>query len=248
MNYYQQLITAYTFDNIPLLAASAVTFGFGFLEYIYSFRLVRREGSGPFPVWMHTFYFAHDSSWAVFMFLAAREHDWNWFLLSVSAALLLWTLFETYCLIMVVRVERNEVFGAYFGQEVTIMQAVGAIFEQILAFYMLVNILIQFMGEGSFMQWALLTNMLMAVAPGVLWLRRSSRIGSGLGIALVIFGGTVNTFLPTGMFVLALPGVFDTVWFYVTGIVLSAIAAANVVMVAQFDAKQISDGQKRPIW
>jgi hypothetical protein len=246
--YYDQLIHAYTFGHVALLIASAITFGFGFWEYIYSFRLVRRERSAPFPLWMHTFYFAHDSSWAFMLFLAAARHHWNWFLLSASIALMVWCLFEVYSLTMAVRVERREIFGDYFGENTTVRQATTAIVVQILAFYGLVNLLIQFMGPGSFLQWAALTNMIMATVPGVLWLRRGSRAGNGLGIALVILGGTVNTFLPIGMFVTALPEVFDHPWFYLTGVVFTAIAAANVVMVAKFPAKQELPGRKRPIW
>ncbi|MEA5638857.1 hypothetical protein [Cutibacterium granulosum] len=36
--------------------------------------------------------------------------------------------------------------------------------------------------------------------PATVWLRRGSRQGNGLGIALVILAGTINTFLPIGMF------------------------------------------------
>lgn len=250
MSWYQPLIEAYTFSNISLLVASVITFGFGFWEYIYSFRLTHREGKGPFPIWMHTFYFAHDSSWAVILFLAARQREWNWFLLLASIALLVWTLFEVYNLVTAVRspVERREDFSRYLGDGVTPGQALAVIVVQILAFYGLVNVLIVFMGAGSFFQWAALTNMVMATGPATVWLRRGSRQGNGLGIALVILGGTINTFLPVGMFAAALPQVFNHPWFYIAGAIFTAIAAANVVMVARFPAKQRVPGQKRPIW
>lgn len=248
MSWYAPLTEAYRLDNVPLLIASAITFGFGFWEYIYSFRLVRREGKAPFPIWMHTFYFAHDSSWAVILFVAAAAHGWNWFLLASSVALLVWTLFEVYSLVLAVRVERQEIFGRYLGADVSRQQALGVIVMQILAFYGLVNMLIVFMGAGSFLQWAALTNMVMAVGPGTVWLRRRSREGNGLGVALVILLGTINTFLPFGMFVLALPQVFDTPWFYTTGVICTAISAAYVVMVARFPAKQAQPGTQRPIW
>ncbi|MVU80694.1 hypothetical protein GPX89_26010 [Nocardia sp. ET3-3] len=246
--YYEQLIDVYTFGNVSLLVASAITFGFGFWEYIYSFRLVRREGMAPFPVWMHTFYFAHDSSWAFMLFVAAARHNWNWFLLAASISLLAWTMFEVFNLTMAVRVERQEIFGAYFGEEVTARQAVAAIVAQVAAFYGLVNLLVVFMGPGSFFQWAAMTNMVMAAAPGLLWMRRHSRAGNGLGLALVILAGTINTFLPIGMFAQALPHVFDKPWFYITGVIFTLIAAAYVWMVARFPAKPLVAGQKRPIW
>ncbi len=250
MSWYDTLIQAYTFDNVALLVASVITFGFGFWEYIYSFRLTRREGVGPFPIWMHTFYFAHDSSWAVILFLAASRREWNWFLLGASIALLVWTLFETYNLVTAVRspVERREAFSRYLGQDVTPGRAAVAILVQILAFYGLVNVLIQFMGEGSFFQWAAITNMVMATGPATVWLRRGSRDGNGMGIALVILGGTLNTFLPLSMFATALPQVFNRPWFYIAGVIFTGIALANVVMVSRFPAKTQTEGQKHPIW
>ena len=59
--WYDSLQNAFTFDNIPLIIAAIVAFIFGYLEYVWSFKLIRRENKAPYPVWMHTFYWAHDS-------------------------------------------------------------------------------------------------------------------------------------------------------------------------------------------
>jgi hypothetical protein len=246
--FFDQLISAFTFSNVPLLVSAAITFAFGFWEYIYSFRLILREDKAPFPIWMHTFYLAHDSSWAIILFIAASEHHWNWFLTGAASALLVWNLFELFNLYKAVRVERQEIWGAYFGANVTVRQAILNIVVQVAAFYGIVNLLIAFMGQGSVLQWFALTNVVMAAGPGILWLRRGSREGTSIGLAIVILLGTVNTFLPTGMFVQALPGVFNTPWFYIAGVVFSAIAAGYLYLVVKFPAKQIIAGAKRPIW
>ena len=243
-----QLIAAYTFDNVGLLVASAVTFGIGFWEYIYSFRLVRREGSAPFPIWMHTFYLAHDSSFAVVLFLLASRHSWNWFLTGAAGALVVWALFEIYNLTMAVKVERREIWSPYYGDQVSVRQAVGSILVQLAAFYALVNIFRMYMGEGSFFQWASVTNMVMAAGPGILWARRGSRKGSSVGLAIVILLGTINTFLPTGMFVQALPGIFNQAWFYIAGVVFSGIAFKNLILLAKFPAKTRVKTEIKPIW
>jgi hypothetical protein len=246
--YYDRMIEIFTFDNIPLLVSAGIAFGFGFWQYIYSFRLVRREGKAPFPIWMHTFYFAHDSSWAFMMFLAAARYDWNGFFLTTSIALVVWTMFELYNLTQAVRIERREIFSRYFGEHVTSQQAIIAIVVQILAFYAVVNLLVRFMGSGSFLQTAALTNIVMAFGPGLLWLQRGTRDGNGLGIALVVLLGTINTFMPSGMWVKAMPEIFDTPWYYITGLVFTGIAAAAVVMVARFPAKPRSTDGTKPIW
>lgn len=40
---YDQLIVAFRLDNTPPVAVTALTFLFGYLEYIYSFALIFRE-------------------------------------------------------------------------------------------------------------------------------------------------------------------------------------------------------------
>lgn len=59
---FERLISEYTLDNYPLLLSSALTFALGYIEYVYSYKLVTTEGRAPYPVWMHTFYFAHDTT------------------------------------------------------------------------------------------------------------------------------------------------------------------------------------------
>lgn len=246
--FYQQLVDIYTFDNISLLVASVLTFGFGFWEYIYSFRLTIREGSAPFPIWMHTFYFAHDTTWAFLLLCEAPKYDWNWFLTGAGIALIVWGLFEVFNMYKALTVERVEIWGPYYGKDVTIKQAAINMVVQIVAFYCIMQVFIAYVGPGCFFQTAMVTNMVMASLPGLLWRKRGSRKGSGMGIALVILGGTINTFWPIGMFVVGLPEVFDHPWFYITGIVFTLIALSNLIYIARLPKKEQLPGEKRPIW
>jgi Na+/proline symporter len=108
------------------------------------------------------------------------------------------------------------------------------------------------MGPGSILQWFLFANMLMACAPGVLWMKRgareNTRIGMSMGLAIVILVGTVNTFQPWSMWVLAMPHAFNTPWYYITGVVFTAIAGFNLYNLAKLPPKPRLNGQKRPIW
>ncbi len=252
-SWYDQLMDVFTLDNTPLLISAGVTFLFGYLEYIYSFALIRREKKAPYPVWMHTFYLAHDSTWAVVMLVAASRNDWNWFLTACGIALLVWNCFEVYNITKVITVERQEVYGDYVQGEVGVAKALLLTGIQIPAMYALVWILIGFMGEGSIMQWFLFTNMLIAAAPGVLWMKRAARegtrYGTSIGLAIVILLGTINTFLPgANMWVLSMPGVFDNWVFYATGAVFVAIAIFNLVTVVRLPAKVPSLEIPRPVW
>jgi hypothetical protein len=240
-SWYDQLMSAFTLDNTQLLVVAAITFLIGYLEYMYSFALMRREKRAPYPIWMHTFYLAHDSSWAVIMFVAAAHNHGYWFFVATGIALLIWNFFEIFNIWKAVTVERQEIWGDYYQGEVTVRQALGNVAIQVAAMYTLVNILISFMGPGSIMQWFLFTNMLIGSAPGVLWMKRgakeNTRRGASMGLAIVILVGTINSFLPTSMWVLAMPEVFDTPIYYLTGAVFTFISAFNLYQLSKLPPK-----------
>lgn len=248
MNFFDQLVNAYTFDNVSLLVVSAITFAFGFWEYIYSFRLVFREHTSPFPIWMHTFYIAHDSTFAVLFFIEASKRNWNWFCLAVSIALVVWNAFEFVCVYYAIKYEREEIFGGYVAGEVTERKALLLIIAQTIAMYGIVWMIIMYVGKGCFFQWACVTNMVMAAGPTTLWMKRRDRRGMSIGLALVILAGTINNFLPCSMFATVFPEVFRHPTYYITGVIFVAIAVSNVMIVKSKPAKPYSGNGKKPIW
>jgi hypothetical protein len=243
----EELMHSYS-NNPTLLGLSAFTFLIGYLEYIYSFRLVLREHSAPFPIWMHTLYLAHDATGAVVFFDLARQHHYFWFFTLASVALVIWNLFECFNLFMAVKVERQEIWGRLYDGPVSVGSAVWRIAAQVVLMVCVVNIVRVFMNDTAMFKWFALTNVVMAVGPGILWRERRSRRGSSVGLAIVILIGTVNTFLPPGygMWTTATP-YFDQPWFYVAGVVVSAIAFYNVVMLLRFPPKATS-GPRKAIW
>jgi hypothetical protein len=243
----EEIIRSYS-NNPTLLLLSAFTFLIGYLEYIYSFRLVLREKSAPFPLWMHTFYFAHDLTGAIVFFQLARSHHFFWFFSMSSIALLVWNGFEVFNLFMAVKVERQEIWGRVGEQPVSARTAVARIVAQIVLMAVLVNLVRVFMNDEVMFKWFALTNVVMAVGPGLLWSQRRSRKGSSVGLAIVILIGTVNTFLPPGygMWTTATP-YFDQPWFYLAGVVISIIALRNLLLLLSFPPKTAA-GHRRPIW
>lgn len=250
MSYYEAMAAAFRPDNTPLILIGSITFAIGFLQYVYSVRLLVREKLSPFPVWMHTFYVAHDSTWAFFFFFAAGRYHDNPVFMAVSIAHVVWVMLEIYSLVQIVRfdISRREQFGLYFGENVSRNQAVLMIVGQLAAFYSLMNLGVHFMGEGSYMHTAILTQFIMAIGPGVLWMRRGSRAGGGMGVALCIIASTAVSFQPWSMWVIAMPDVFDTPWFYLMGAACLAITLFYAVTVARLPAKSPSDDGKKPIW
>lgn len=244
----QEFISSYT-NNLNLVVISAIVFAIGYIEYIYSFRLVIREKCAPYPVWMHTFYFAHDFTAALVFFQLARQNDFFWFFTLASIALIIWNCFEIFNLYMAVKVERQEIWGKFYNAAVTEKQAIFRIIGQIAVMFVVVNLFRVYMNDVVMFKWFSFTNILMAVAPGYLWAERKSRKGTSVGLSIVILIGTVNTFLPPGygMWTTALK-YFDQPWFYITGVVVSTVALYNVIMLIKFPAKERAEGEKKPIW
>jgi hypothetical protein len=242
-----EIIRSYS-NNPTLLALSAFTFLIGYVEYIYSFRLVLREKSAPFPLWMHTLYFAHDLTGAIVFFQLARTHHYFWFFTMSSIALLVWNGFEIFNLFMAITVERQEIWGRNGAQSIGVGSATARVAGQIILMAALVNLVRVFMNDEVMFKWFALTNVVMALGPGVLLSQRRSRRGSSVGLAIVILVGTINTFLPPGfgMWTTATP-YFDQPWFYLAGAVVSVIALRNLLLLVSFPAKIRTDHRK-PIW
>lgn len=243
----QEVMNSYA-TNPALLHISALAFLIGYLEYIYSFRLVLREKMAPFPIYMHTFYLAHDFTGAVVFGKLALEYEFFWFFSAASIALLIWNFFEMFNLYMAVKVERQEIWGDWHKNPVTKKQAIYHIIVQVALMFVVVNLFRVFMDDQVMFKWFAFTNILMAVAPGYLWRKRKSRDGASIGLAIVILIGTINTFLPPGYGMWTTASTFfDQPWFYITGVVVSAIAASNLIVLLKYPPKKSIDG-KKVIW
>lgn len=252
---FEALIEAYSLSqpNYPLLLVSLLTFIFGYIEYMYSFALALREKKGPFPLWMHTFYFAHDLTWCIRLFFAASTYDWNWFLTGTSLALLIWNGFEIFNLSMAIMVERDDIWGGKRAKDgkkipISVMVPLLDITQQIVGSLCMVNLLIVFTGEDFVFEWFLFTNMIMAWGPGKLWQTREDRRGCSVGLAWVIVIATINSFNPWSMWVLAMPEKFGGFWYYASGVLFTGFALGNVRTVLNLKGKKWEKGDKSLIW
>ena len=161
----QELMNAYT-NNTTLLIMSAITFAIGYIEYIYSFRLVVKEKCAPYPLWMHTFYFAHDFTGAVVFYMLAKSNDWFWFFTAASIALLIWNCFEIFNIYMTIKVERQEIWGKFYDSPVTVGQAVLRVIGQIALMFTIVNLFRVVMNDEVMFKWFAFPNIIVGVAAG----------------------------------------------------------------------------------
>lgn len=245
----QEVMRAYQENTTRMLIVSAISFAGGYGLYIYSFLLTIREKRAPFPYWMHVFYLSHDITGAVVFARAAAHNHGFWIFSGTAIALVVWNCFEIFNIVMGIKYERQEIWGRYYSSPVTVGQAIARTAWMVALMFAVVNILRVYMQDEIMFKWFSLTNAIMAVFPGYLWNQRQSRAGSSVGLAILIVFVSANTFLPPGfgMFTTASP-FFDQPWFYIAGVVCTAIAIRHLVMLLKYPPKEAVPGQKKPIW
>lgn len=236
-NYYPLVLERLRFDNAALLASAACSFSVGYTQYAYAIMLPIKGGKSAMPFWMHSFYLAHDTVFSYLMGAAAPEYNSHWFLRSTSIALGIWTLLEVWCIFRAVTKDRSAVFSDLLGPNPRLAPVLCYVTAQQVAWYAIIILGIRLMGEGCFLQWFCLTNVAMAVAPLHEYMRRGSLEGLSVRLCAVNVVGTMITFSPFGMWVIALPEIFHCKEYYMAGAALTCYCAWSLYVVAQYDAK-----------
>lgn len=231
------------------LASVIITFILGFLVYIYSFILVDREKSGPYPLLMHTFYCAADFM-GIWVFLSAwLSYDHFWFFLLGVIGEIVWVGFELYCLWRSVTYERAEIWG----EDATLKEAIRTCIFQVLVFFVSLNLLrVELADETMFKFW-IFTQVIICTAPGLFWEKRGTRIGACWQLNIVLVLVAIMSFNPwCNMWLLISPAYFapsENPWYYITGAVTLFFAVRGCYVYAKLPPKPeaLPDGRK-PIW
>ncbi|WP_461215360.1 hypothetical protein [Lacticaseibacillus sp. GG6-2] len=231
---------------LQALVVAGLTFAIGFIEYIYSFALVRREGKSPYNILMHSFYFAIDSM-GIFVFaLASHQNGGFWVFTAASIAEVVWTLFEVYNLVMAVYVERDDVWGPGVSTGSAWLRVLG----WLLVMIVVVNLFRVFMNDPVMLKWYIFTNILMGIMPGLYWEKRGTRLGASWGLAIVITIGTINSFTSINMWT-SISSYFsfqNNPWFYVVGLVAICFSLRAFVVLARLPKKPKRLNGKKTIW
>ncbi len=242
-------VTAFSTTNpnfAKVLIVAGLTFAIGFIEYIYSFMLINREGKSPYNLLMHSYYFAIDSMGIIVFATASHALGGFWVFTFASIAEVVWTLFEVYNLIKCVYVEREDIWG-----DITIKDAWWRVIGWIVVMVVIVNLFRVFMNDPAMFKWYIFTNVLMGIMPGLYWEKRGTQLGASWGLAIVILIGTINSFLPTNMWAAASPyfSIQNNPWFYVVGIVAIFFAFRNLWVLKKLPAKpKTLPNGKKSIW
>ena len=246
----QDIINAFSFDNphiVPMLIAFAIANTIGLLEYFWAVALNIKEHRTPFPAWMHTFFFGHDSTAAVVLLgLAFKTHFWLFFV--YGGGMLVWTVLEIINMRTVILYEAEEAFGPGATKKDATIQLV----LQALAMLAFVNIMRWLMGDVAMFSWLPMTNFVMAVGPGYILNKRQSRHGSSVFVYIMIVIGTIFNFMPApiGMFTSALPQVYNQPIWFIIGIPCLIIACYNLYRILKLPpkTKDMGNYKNKPIW
>ncbi len=248
---YQDFVFALSPENPAFgitLFSTLATFFLGFMVYVYSVLLVNREGAGPYPVWMHTFYCAADFM-GIWVFLEgwfATGGFWFFMLGCIGEAV--WVLVEIYCLYKTVKVERFEMWGS----GTTAKQAIFFICAQVLVFFASLNFLRTELNDITMFKFWIFTQVIIVCAPGLFWAKRGTRLGSCWQLVITLVLVCVFSFNPFGNMWSLISPYFapeNAPWFYVMGLVVFAFAIYDVVAYARLPKKpEVLENGNRPIW
>ncbi|MCH3922040.1 hypothetical protein [Limosilactobacillus sp.] len=232
----QQIITAMT-PGHPGFVALIIGFGIanaiGLLEYIWAVALTFKEKAGPFPMWMHAFFFAHDTTAGVIFTLLAFRHHFFWLFTIYALGMLTWAILELVCITMELKYNASAEFNRALP---------GAIVQTvflILINFCIVNLFRYLDHDVAMFIWLPLTNFVMAIGPGYTLLKRNSRQGSSVMLYIFVVLGTLFNFAPKGIgfFTSIVPQIYNTPLYYFAGVVATVIAVYNLYQLLRLPAK-----------
>lgn len=218
---------------IGFLIANAI----GLLEYIWAVALTFKEKAGPFPMWMHAFFFAHDSTAAVVFALLAFKYHFFWLFTLYALGLLTWSILEIICM----SVELKYNYQADFNVERN--QAILQTIFLIAIMYCIIWFIRYLDDDVAMFIWLPMTNFVMAIGPGQVLLKRQSRKGSSVVVYIFIVLGTLFNFAPQGIgfFSTLLPQIFSNKIWTIAGCVAIIIAIYNLWYILKLPAKTDSE-------
>lgn len=193
-----------------------------------------------------------DSFGVIYWFNLAQKYDYFWFFVFYAIALGVWCFLEIWSLYGAIKNERQEFWGRYYIDPVTVKQALSRVIAQTVFFFTLIMLYSYFMGGGEdasmikFYVWSII---IPAFFPGYLWAERKTRYGASVGLAIMIVFSDLAAFAPFGLGMwTALSDYFNTPEFYLCGVVTIIFAIYQVALLLKMPPKSPRTDGKRNIW
>ena len=219
------------------ITAVALAVVFGLLVYIFPIIIMETEHIGPYPLWLHCFYFAADFM-GIWVFLDAwrkYQHFYLFLLLCIGEAV--WVGMETYCLQRAMTYEKDVNWkpGTPFGKRLT------EIILLILIFYVSLNYLRFELKDPTMWKFWPFTQVLITVVSGLTMEKRGYRSGNARILNICFICVALVTFNPwCNMWLAVAPDYFSWTadpWYYITGIVCLFFAIRGEVLYEKLPEK-----------
>lgn len=230
----KQIIDSFSFSN-PEIATVMIAFfiagGIGMVEYFIAVYLTIKHKKGPFPVWMHTFFFAHDTTAAIVLTNLATQNNYFWFFTVFAIGMYIWAIMEAFCLYMGIRYDRNDEWGHPQNQTISVPTATINTIIQIVVMFSIIAILRFLTHDVAMFYWLPTTNFVMAIGPAYVLAKRGSRVGSSGFLYILIIIGTLFNYAPKGigLFSTVLPSIYNQPTWFLIGAVAVVISIINAI-------------------
>lgn len=251
-----QIMQAMALDpaNIPNFIAVMLCSTGGFLVYIWAIRLIVREKTDPYPLWLHCWMITWDIITTFTCIYLAVQTGGFWFFAMFSVFEPIWVVMEAICIHQSIKNQRQEEFGELVKGEVSVGQARFFAFGMIVTGFALNLWAFSMLGGPANGIWILcpFTNYVFAFWCWKFWRRRGAktgtREGNSMGLQIIIAFEVSFMWIPGLSMWTALTKFNDQPFFYLIGIVASCVAVYNVYCCAKLPKKKTLPNGKKPVW
>lgn len=217
--------------------AVIITVIFGLLVYIIPIYLTEKDHEGPYPLYMHTFYFAADFM-GIWVFLDAWRHYSHFFvflLLAIGEAI--WVGMETYSLQRALTYEKD----INWKKGTPFKTRLRDVIFQVVIFYVSLNLLRFELHDSTMWKFWVFTQVLITTVPGLALEKKGNRKGHNLALHIVLIGVAIATFNPwCNMWSALAPDLFSlsaNPWYYIVGIVCLFFAIRGLIVYLKLPEK-----------
>ncbi len=213
---------------------------FGLLVYIIPIMLMEREHIGPYPLWLHTFYFAADFM-GIWVFIDAwryYDHFILFLLLAIGEAI--WVGMETYCL---QRSLSDKYEGPInFAPGTPMSKKMKKIVEQIIVWYVGLNFLRFELHDSAMWKFWIFTQVLVTIVPCMTLEKRGYKSGNSRVLNWIFLCVVLVSFNPwANMWLCIAPDFFapsENPWYYIMGVICLYFAIRGIVVYEKMPEKE----------
>ena len=260
-DYPLQIMDAMAFrvENIPNFIALMFCGTFGYLLYVQGIRVLLREKTDPYPLYMHCWMITFDILGAITSWALAIEHDWFWMFTLFALCVPIWVVMEAYCIWYGIKHESERALhfeglskNGVISEKKAWFISLGMI-ALCFCFNLFAMSMVGGIENGAYWLFNAFSNYVFALWTWRYWTKRSvatgTRFGNSMGLQWIITIQITLMWVPGLSWNLALTQYFHQPLFYLCGVAMTCLAAYNLYQCSKLPNKEdrLPNG-KKPIW